>query len=63
MKWSVDIVRTMLTVPGRLRFLLVPTDYFSKWIELGTFVLVKDSDVQSFMWKNIIYRILNALRD
>lgn len=45
MKWSMDIVGPMLTAPGGLKFLLVITDYFSKWIEAGAFSLIKDTDV------------------
>ena len=54
MKWSMDIVGPMPTAPGGLKFLLVLTDYFSKWIEVEAFPLIKDIDVQTFVWKNII---------
>ena len=56
MKWSMDIVGPMPVAPGGLRFLLILTDYFSKWVETGAFVLIKDVDVTAFIWKNIICR-------
>ena len=51
-----DIVGSMPAAPGGLRFLLIVTDYFSKWVEAGAFILVKDADVEAFIWKNIICR-------
>ena len=54
MKWSMDIVRPMPSAHGGLRFLLILTYYFSKWVEAGAFVLIKDVDVTAFIWKNII---------
>ena len=51
MKWSMDIVGPMPSAPSGLRFLLILTDYFSKWVEAGAFVLIKDVDVTVFIWK------------
>ena len=49
MKWSMDIVGPMPAALGGLRFLLILTDYFSKWVEACAFVLVKDVDVEAFI--------------
>ena len=38
------------------KFLLVATDYFSKWIEVRTYASIKDKDVTKFVCKNIICR-------
>ena len=46
----------MPSAPGGLRFLLLLTDYFSKWVEAEAFPLIKYLDVQAFIWKNIICR-------
>ena len=36
------------------KFLLVATNYFSKWIETKAYASIKDKDVTKFVWKNII---------
>ena len=46
MNWSMDILGPMPATPGGLRFLLILTDYFLKWVEAGAFVLIKDIDVE-----------------
>ncbi|GJU08081.1 reverse transcriptase domain-containing protein [Tanacetum coccineum] len=33
MKWGIDIVGPLLEVPGRVKYLIVETDYFTKWME------------------------------
>ncbi|RVW37155.1 Gag-Pol polyprotein [Vitis vinifera] len=38
------------------KFLLVATDYFSKWVEAEAYASIKDKDVTKFVWKNIICR-------
>ncbi|RVX18715.1 Gag-Pol polyprotein [Vitis vinifera] len=38
------------------KFLLVATDYFSKWVEAEAYPSIKDKDVTKFVWKNIICR-------
>nr|CAN73619.1 hypothetical protein VITISV_012052 [Vitis vinifera] len=43
-QWGMDIKK----------FLLVATDYFSKWVEAETYTSIKDKDVTKFVWKNII---------
>ena len=56
LKWSMDIVGPLANAPGGLKFLLITTDYFSKWVEAEAFVSVRDVDVKNFIWKNIICR-------
>ena len=38
------------------KFLLVATDYFSKWVEAEAYASIKDKDVMKFIWNNIICR-------
>ncbi|RVW58468.1 Transposon Ty3-I Gag-Pol polyprotein [Vitis vinifera] len=42
--------------PAQKKFLLVATDYFSKWVEAEAYASIKDKDVTKFVWKNIICR-------
>ena len=37
-------------------FVLVLTDYFTKWIEAEAFAQVTEKEVRGFVWKNVICR-------
>ncbi|XP_075099263.1 uncharacterized protein LOC142176091 [Nicotiana tabacum] len=37
MKWGMDIVDPLPQSKGKIRFLLVLIDYFTKWVEVGAF--------------------------
>ena len=56
MKWGMDIVGKLPVAPGQRVYMLALTDYFSKWIEAEAFARIRDREVQSFVWKNIICR-------
>lgn len=43
-----------LVTPAQKKFLLVATDYFTKWVEAKAFATIKDKDVTKFLWKSII---------
>ena len=51
-----DIVGPLPVVVAQKKFLLVATNYFSKWVEAEVYANIKDKDVSKFVWKNIIYR-------
>ena len=55
-QWGIDIMGPFPTSPAHKKWLLVDTDYFSKWIEAEAFTSIKDRDVTRFIWKNIVYR-------
>ncbi|XP_013658791.1 uncharacterized protein LOC106363622 [Brassica napus] len=55
MRWSKDIVGPLHDSKQR-RFLLVLTDFFSKWVEADAYASIKDVQVENFIWKNIITR-------
>ncbi|RVW80454.1 Retrovirus-related Pol polyprotein from transposon 17.6 [Vitis vinifera] len=42
--------------PAQKKFLLVATNYFSKWVEAEAYASIKDKDVTKFVWKNIVCR-------
>ena len=56
MKYSVDIVGPLPRASGQRKYLLILTDYFTKWVEAEAYSDIKDSDVECFIWKNIICR-------
>jgi len=56
MKWGMDIVGPLPQAKGQVKFLLVLTDYFTKWVEAGAFKQVREKEVKDFIWRNIICR-------
>ncbi|KAL6328496.1 hypothetical protein AAG906_038691 [Vitis piasezkii] len=55
-QWGMDIVGPLPTIAAQKKFLLVATDYFSKWVEAEAYASIKDKDVTKFIWKNIACR-------
>ena len=41
---------------GNRRWLLVGTDYFTKWVEAELLANIRDVDSKRFLWKNIVTR-------
>ena len=41
---------------GNKKYLLVGTDYFTKWVEVKSLANIRDVDVKRFVWKNIVTR-------
>jgi len=39
---------------GNRRWLLVATDYFTKWVEAKPLASIRDINVTRFVWKNIV---------
>ena len=55
-QWGLDIVGPFPKVVGNKKYLLVGTDYFTKWIETEPLANIKDVDAKRFVWKNIVTR-------
>ena len=55
MRWSMDIVGP-LPASRQKRFILIMTDYFTKWVEAESYATIRAKDVQNFVWKFIICR-------
>ncbi|XP_023638855.1 uncharacterized protein LOC111830605 [Capsella rubella] len=55
MRWAMDITGPFPPCRTK-RFLLVLTDFFTKWVEAESFNQVKSGDVTGFIWKYIICR-------
>ena len=55
-KWGLDIMGPFLTAIRQLKFLVVGIDYFIKWVEAEALATITEKNIQSFVWRNIIYR-------
>ncbi|XP_075650056.1 uncharacterized protein LOC142620585 [Castanea sativa] len=55
-QWGLDIVRPFPRAIGNGRWLLVRTDYFTKWVEAETLANIWDVDAKRFILRNIITR-------
>ena len=55
-QWGLDIVGLFLKAVRNKKYLLVGTDYFTKWVEAEPLANIRDGDVKKFVWKNIVTR-------
>ena len=55
-QWGLDIVNHFPKAAGNKRYLLVSTNYFTKWVETEPLANIRDVDAKKFVWKNIITR-------
>ena len=53
-QWGLDIVGPFLKATGNKRYLLVGTDYFTKWVETEPLANIRDVDAKKFIWRNIV---------
>ena len=53
-QWGLDIVGLFPKVAGNRRWLLVDTDYFTKWVKAKPPANIMDVDAKRFVWKNIV---------
>ena len=60
---GINIVGPLPTTPSQKKFLLVVTDYFTKWVETEAYAQIIVSDLIKFMWKNMSchFGILKAI--
>lgn len=52
MKWRMDMVGPLPRGSNQNIFVLVLTDYFTKWIEAEAFAKICDHEVMRFLWKH-----------
>ena len=55
-QWGLDIVGPFPKAVGNKKYLLVGTDYFTKWVKAKPLANIKDVDAKRFIWKNIVTR-------
>ena len=53
-QWGLDIVGSFPKAVGNKKYLLVCTDYFTKWVEAEPLANIRNVDVKRFIWKNIV---------
>ncbi|GJR60562.1 reverse transcriptase domain-containing protein [Tanacetum coccineum] len=55
-KWGIDIAGPFPEGPGKVKFLIVAIDYFTKWIEAKPVATITGNQVKKFIWDNIVCR-------
>ncbi|GJY93242.1 reverse transcriptase domain-containing protein [Tanacetum coccineum] len=55
-KWGIDIAGPFPEGPGKVKFLIVAIDYFTKWIEAKAVATISSGQVKKFVWDNIVCR-------
>ncbi|GJZ77257.1 reverse transcriptase domain-containing protein [Tanacetum coccineum] len=55
-KWGIDIAGPFPEEPGKVKFLIVAIDYFTKSIEAKPVATITGSQIKKFVWDNIVYR-------
>ncbi|GKF42781.1 reverse transcriptase domain-containing protein [Tanacetum coccineum] len=55
-KWGIDIVGPFPEGPGKVKFLIVAIDYFTKWIEAKPVAAITGAQIKKFVWDNIVCR-------
>ncbi|GJR04865.1 reverse transcriptase domain-containing protein [Tanacetum coccineum] len=55
-KWGIDIVGPFPEGPGKVKFIIVAIDYFTKWIEAKPIATITGNQVKKFVWDNIVCR-------
>ena len=55
-QWSLDIVGPFPKAVGNKKYLLVGTDYFTKWVEIEPLANIRYVNAKRFVWKNIVTR-------
>ncbi|GJW32932.1 reverse transcriptase domain-containing protein [Tanacetum coccineum] len=55
-KWGIDITGPFPKGLGKVKFLIVIMDYFTKWIEVKSVATITGNQVKKFVWDNIVCR-------
>ncbi|GKD89048.1 reverse transcriptase domain-containing protein [Tanacetum coccineum] len=55
-KWGIDIAGPFSKGPGKVKFLIVAIDYFTKWIEAKPVATITGNQIKKIVWDNIVCR-------
>ncbi|GJR51300.1 reverse transcriptase domain-containing protein [Tanacetum coccineum] len=53
---GIDIAGPFSEGPGKVKFLIVAIDYFTKWIESKAVATIMGAQIKKFLWDNIVCR-------
>nr|GEU59800.1 hypothetical protein [Tanacetum cinerariifolium] len=53
---GIDIAGPFLEGPGKVKFLIVAIDYFTKWIEAKPVATITGNQIKKILWDNIVCR-------
>nr|GEU84462.1 reverse transcriptase domain-containing protein [Tanacetum cinerariifolium] len=53
---GIDIAGPFPEGPGKVKFLIIAIDYFTKWIEAKPVATITSNQIKKFMWDNIVCR-------
>nr|GEV33259.1 reverse transcriptase domain-containing protein [Tanacetum cinerariifolium] len=56
-KWRIDIAGPFPEGPGKVKFLIVVMDYFTKWVKAKAVATITGGQVKKFVWDNIVCRL------
>ncbi|GJT63149.1 reverse transcriptase domain-containing protein [Tanacetum coccineum] len=55
-QWGMDVLGPLPEALGKLRFVIVAVNYFTKWMEAKPLAKTTWKKVKKFVWDNIVYR-------
>ncbi|GFZ05203.1 hypothetical protein Acr_17g0007750 [Actinidia rufa] len=55
-QWGIDILGPLPQAPLQRKFLIVPIDYFTKWIEAQPLAKITEKNTRDFVWKYLVCR-------
>jgi len=53
-RWGIDILGSFPLAIRQMKYLIVPIEYFTKWVEVEPVAQITAHKVQHFMWKNVM---------
>nr|GEX75347.1 reverse transcriptase domain-containing protein [Tanacetum cinerariifolium] len=53
-QWGMDVLGPLPEAPGKVRFVIIAVDYFTKWIEAKSLAKTIGKDVKKFVCDNIV---------
>ncbi|GJW45853.1 reverse transcriptase domain-containing protein [Tanacetum coccineum] len=55
-QWGINLVGLFLEALGRVKFLVIVVDYFTKWVEAAPLATISGNNILKFVWNNIVCR-------
>jgi hypothetical protein len=55
-RWGLDLLGPLPPAQGKLKYVVVAVEYFSKWIEVKPLAIITSVTVQKFFWQNNVCR-------